>query len=290
MSACVSDPYWLVETVKANCELSFVAAPLGRPEGSENQYWLFRTYETHSRPTLPGPKASACKVTEAFSATVASKYWFAPKRIGEHQFFDANFPQPHNISSLAIDEALDVFGVNSPIEVVINVGPGTPGPREIEELKRRTSFPSKEDPIPQRTLRKIKEIVQKLPWARKVGMRSKSRDPEGMRSPRTETPNDFTLSRSQSGLTTSSSESDSSRASQCESELEKQNKQRLEKLYPGSGGQRYFHLGTAAARGGYTNDVAEIKLAREETKKIIEQNRDLFQQAAAQFNSVTLVN
>ena len=124
----------------------FVAALKSDAKG----YRLFRTYETPKSAKLPerlleGPKdPKNYKISSAFGVTGAAKYF--TKEWNEHmehsghtKFIDSKFPNPHNITELALDEMWAIYGTDVPLSVVVNIGPGLPNDVDVRQIARRFS-------------------------------------------------------------------------------------------------------------------------------------------------------
>ena len=124
----------------------FVAALKSDAKG----YRLFRTYETPKSAKLPerlleGPKdPKNYKISSAFGVTGAAKYF--TKEWNEHmehsghtKFLDSKFPNPHNITELALDEMWAIYGTDVPLSVVVNIGPGLPNDVDVRQIARRFS-------------------------------------------------------------------------------------------------------------------------------------------------------
>ena len=128
-------------------------------------YNLFRTYEI---PTLDKPRERLregpdnpgdFKISSAFGVTGAARY-FTPKwkeqmaASGEIRFRDSKFPEPHNITDLALDEMWGLYGKDVPLSIVVNIGPGLPNDLDFRQISRRFSWgsPTSQSPrLQQRT-------------------------------------------------------------------------------------------------------------------------------------------
>lgn len=125
----------------------FVAALKSDAKG----YNLFRTYEIPKGAKLPdklleGPKDPASfKISRAFGVTGAAKYFTPPWKEqmangGKMRFSDTKFPDPHNITELALDEMWGIYGTKVPLSVVVNIGPGLPNDSDVKQIARRFSW------------------------------------------------------------------------------------------------------------------------------------------------------
>ena len=129
------------------CSHVFVAVVNAEPrkDGSK-QYHLLRTYQTTEK---YGGSAEYdehhWKLANAFAATGAMKAFTGPweERLDgktKLKFFDDQFPHPHNISELAVDEVYALYGKKTPISVVVNIGPGMPRPADVKLITHRFSL------------------------------------------------------------------------------------------------------------------------------------------------------
>ena len=121
----------------------FVAAPAADAKG----YKLFRSYEIPKSARLPaklleGPQdPSSFKISRAFGATFAAKYFTVPwdERMassGKLRLNDTQFPKPHNITRLALEEMWGIYGTDVPLSVVVNIGPGLPHDSDVNPIAR----------------------------------------------------------------------------------------------------------------------------------------------------------
>ena len=119
----------------------FVAAPTADAKG----YKLFRSYEIPKSAKLPaelleGPQdPSSFKISRAFGATFAARYFTGPweeqmASSGKVILNDTQFPKPHNITQLALEEMWAIYGTDVPLSVVVNVGPGLPHDSDVKRL------------------------------------------------------------------------------------------------------------------------------------------------------------
>jgi hypothetical protein len=114
---------------------SFAAAAEKRRTGQKTQYQIFRTYRTaQDAEARPGPDPAGCTIADAFASTSAAKYIFESFSVSNVKFSDNGFPDPHNITDLAIDEAQSICGKHYPMSVVVNVGPGIPTQGDVWKL------------------------------------------------------------------------------------------------------------------------------------------------------------
>ena len=135
-----------------------VAAPTWDAGG----YNLFRSYEIPASAKLPeklldGPEnPDSFKISDAFAATGATRYLTASWKgkmanSGETKFKDRKFPEPHNITELALNEMYGIYGTDVPLSAVVNIGPGLPNRADVQLIERRyvlwTSDPPFHPPI-----------------------------------------------------------------------------------------------------------------------------------------------
>lgn len=125
----------------------FVAALRSDAKG----YNLFRTYPIPQSAKLPnklleGPvNPEKFKISRAFGVTGAAKY-FTPHwkehmaSSGKIRFSNTRFPEPHNITKLALDEMWGLYGTEVPLSVIVNIGPGIPNTFDVRQIARRFSW------------------------------------------------------------------------------------------------------------------------------------------------------
>ncbi|KAG6990922.1 hypothetical protein G7Y79_00060g092260 [Physcia stellaris] len=125
------------------CGHVFVSNLTTDSKGSELGYTLFRTYDwPKDVRLLDGPEPREYKISHAFAATGASKYftpsWKEPSaKKGKRKFLDAHFPSPHNITELALDEIWALYGTDVEISVVVSIGPGLPSAADCRDFAQR---------------------------------------------------------------------------------------------------------------------------------------------------------
>ncbi|KAH9208952.1 acyl transferase/acyl hydrolase/lysophospholipase [Leptodontidium sp. 2 PMI_412] len=130
------------------------------------QYNLFRTYEIPKNAAIPnrlleGPNDPAnFKISSAFGVTGAARYFSPPwdermSQSGKTRFNDRKFPNPHNITELALDEMWALYGTQVEMSVVVNIGPGLPSKHDVRQIASRFSWgltPTTSSPVyPKRT-------------------------------------------------------------------------------------------------------------------------------------------
>jgi hypothetical protein len=120
-------------------------------------YNLFRNYPIPESVELPhqllaGPQnPHKFKISSAFGVTGAAKYFSPPwkEKMSDGRkrgFSDTSFPKPHNITELALNEMWGLYGVKVTISVIVNIGPGHPGPSDFKRIARRFSWGRKSSP------------------------------------------------------------------------------------------------------------------------------------------------
>ena len=107
---------------------------------------IFRTYPCPEGKSLRhGPTdPERFPIAKAFCATAAARPFFAPYAVdiegeGTTSFSDY-FPWPQTITLLALEEMWALFGDQVDINVVLNVGAGLPGKKDIKMLARKASW------------------------------------------------------------------------------------------------------------------------------------------------------
>lgn len=117
-------------------------------------YNLFRSYEIPKSAKSPGKllegpgDPSSFKISRAFGVTGAARYFTKSWKeqmasSGNISFSDTKFPNPHNITGLALDEIWGIYGTDVPLSVVVNIGPGLPNGVDVERIARRFSWGSR---------------------------------------------------------------------------------------------------------------------------------------------------
>ena len=238
---------------------------------NNREYHIFRTYSsdppsTNSRKDYRnGPDPATCKISEACAATGAAQYFLKPCKIGNMSYFDADFPHPHKISSLALDEAYSIFGEKSALSLILNVGPSLASDSDVKQLKASSSSSSR-----------IMRLARKFSWPK---VTAQTNTTAALTSENLNTINSI----SSQGRTDTSS----SLASDTETRLQKGIRERLKGLYS-NGDRLYHHIGPVerfAKDSLCLNDVSAMNLSNEEVDKFRAdpQAKDLIQKAALQY-------
>jgi hypothetical protein len=136
------------EDVEIRCKHAFAVGAVQYPHQGDSKYEIFRSYRT-TKTSGPfyhsGPDPGTCNVSSVCAATGATKYLLEPYTIGSTTYSDNGFPNPHNITELALDEAYHIYGDKPPLSMVVNIGPGIPSDHDVEKLQqlsRKFSWPS----------------------------------------------------------------------------------------------------------------------------------------------------
>ena len=132
------------------CKHVFVSALKTDSKGAHLGYNLFRTYDCPEGSKVEdGPSdPRRYKISHAFGVTGAARYFTPPWKEtstarGKSKFLDINFPIPHNITELALNEMWGLYGTDVEISVVVNIGPGTPSASDCRHIARRFSWGKK---------------------------------------------------------------------------------------------------------------------------------------------------
>lgn len=105
---------------------------------ADPDYRIFRSYQA-KQGMRAGPPPTRCKVSDACAATAAAKDFAKEFNIYGTTYFDDNFPNTHNVSRLALDEAAPFFGENVAPEFILNISPGIPSEKQIMSLQEVAS-------------------------------------------------------------------------------------------------------------------------------------------------------
>lgn len=127
------------------CKHVFV--PALKTDSKDPGYTLFRTYSCpEGSKVLDGPSdPREYKISHAFGVTGAARYFTPPwkEKKDKLKFLDTQFPSPHNITELALDEMWGLYGTDVEISVVVNIGPGIPSASDYRHIAKRFSWGSK---------------------------------------------------------------------------------------------------------------------------------------------------
>jgi hypothetical protein len=198
------------------------------------KYELFRAYHPpadKTKGTLPGPEPEKCRISQAFAAIGAAKFFLKPYKVGKSVFFDETFPQSHPITSIALDEVIGLYGSDAEVSVLLNIGPGIPSEEDCRELDLMSTGP-------------MARLTRKFSWPR----RRESQEE---------------LEQSISSLS-STSES----ALRLDRQRRMDIKARLKELYGEPGPEKYHHLGPDySMEKASLNDVRAIRLFRTQSNE-----------------------
>ncbi len=138
---------FLAPPAGTRCKHVFVSALKTDSKEKDLGYNLFRTYDCPvGSKVLEGPSnPREYKISHAFGVTGAAKYFSPPwketsAKKGISKFMDIQFPYPHNITELALNEMWGLYGKDVEISVVVNIGPGTPNASDYRKIARRFSW------------------------------------------------------------------------------------------------------------------------------------------------------
>jgi hypothetical protein len=241
----------------------------------EREYRLFRTYVSKSKSRevggyrRDGPAPATCTIAEACAATGAAQYFLKPFKIRGTSYFDADFPHPHKISSLALDEAYSLFGENAALSLMLNVGPSIASDTDIGHLRESTTG-------------RVSRLTRMFSWP-KSGNRSQSN--AGLTKDNVRIVGESRAPPSRSDTSSSLAASDTEKA------LQMNIRDRLEKDYRQNGKSVYYHIGpveSVAKDSLSLNDVAAMDLSNEEVDQFRSSHasRELIEQAARQYVSL----
>lgn len=180
-------------------------------------------------------------------------------------YFDANFPHPHKVSSLALDEAYSLFGRGVPLSLILNVGPSIASDSDVKQLKESSSS-------------RIMRIARKFSWPKITG---------SMGTDGSLTKENLATAESRPSSQERTETSSSLAASDTEKKLQLGIKERLMKYYR-QGDRFYHHVGPVerfAQNSLCLNDVSAMDLSNEEVDKFRadEGAKTLIEEAARQY-------
>lgn len=231
------------------------------------QYRLFRAYEPPAGLALEGPDPKKCKVAEICAATAAAKDllgdWVLD--VDGKRYCDDNFPRTHNVSDLALDETISLFGKERGmrLDFVLNISPGVVSPKDVDELSRQVSASTRKRWWKARRFlsdSRLHERKEHKVLASCVPIRGSSYSGQ-------------TYEAGRPGRSDTSS-STSSDASQTERGHQKAIRERLLAYAPTSGREElYFRLELSAKNDKpYLNDIAKPELAMQLAQDFLHQS------------------
>lgn len=210
----------------------------------ESKYELFRSYllPANTKTTLPGPRPDKCRISQAFAATGAAKFFLKPYKVEHTSFFDETFPQSHPITAIALDEIFGLYGSDSEISVLLNIGPGIPSEEDCRELDEMSTGP-------------VERLTRKFSWPKRKQNSLSEQEGED-------------VSREELEESTSSLSSSSERALRLDRQTRVDVKARLKQLYGDAGPEKYHHLGPDySLEKASLNDVRAIRLFRTQSSE-----------------------
>ena len=232
----------------------FAVGVIQQAKTQREGFQLFRSYSVQGidqKCIPPGPKPEACEVAQVFAATGAAKFFLPPCTIGNTAFFDEKFPQSHPITSIALDEALGIFGTDVQMSVLLNIGPGIPSEKDRLTLEEMSISP-------------MRRLTRNFSWPASVRRLSIV---ENLWGCATEAQDDSLKQRSNLSC-------DSETALRLESQSRNDIRERLHEFYGESGAERYHHLGPDfSVDDSSLNDVQAMRTLRHrphETQMAIE--------------------
>lgn len=123
----------------SRCKHVFVSALKTDSKDRQLKYNLFRTYDCPKGANVleASQNPHEYKISHAFQATAAAKYFTPPwkeptAKRGISKCLDIEFPSPHNITEIALNEMWGLYGKDVEIFIVVNIGVG-------EKLRRDKS-------------------------------------------------------------------------------------------------------------------------------------------------------
>ena len=166
------------------CKHVFVSALQTDSKDAHLGYHLFRTYKCPAgAKVLPGPEDPGhYKISHAFGVTGAARYFTPPwketsAKKGKLKFLDIQFPTPHNITELALNEMWGLYGTDVEVSVIVNIGPGIPNAADCKSIARRFSWTAKDT-----TAKQVTRLSNQPPVASQSttrGVRSRTQHPAG---------------------------------------------------------------------------------------------------------------
>ncbi|KIW11135.1 hypothetical protein PV08_10435 [Exophiala spinifera] len=224
---------------RSRCKYAFAVGVVQQSKPQGSKYELFRSYQlpANAKDILPGPQPERCRVSQAFAATGAAKFFLKPYRLAHTSYFDETFPQSHPITAIALDEVFGLYGSDAKISILLNVGPGIPPEEDCRELDEMSTGP-------------VERLARKFSWPKR-----KQEGEDGTREELEES--------------TSSLSSTSERALRLDRQTRLDVKVRLKELYGAAGPQIYHHLGPDySLEKASLNDVRAIRLFRSQSSEL----------------------
>lgn len=264
----------LEEDVKSRCKHAFAVGAIQYPKEEGPKYDIFRSYrcaKTSGPFYHPGPDPGTCKVSSVCAATGATKYLLQPHSIGSTTYSDNGFPNPHNITDLALDEAYHIYGEKPPLSVVVNIGPGIPSEHDVKKLQRLARKFSWPYWLP--SVNRARPSLKSSPSTSPTSSITSTSDPISMESPNR----------------SDSSSSSSSEAEQAERQIEANIERRLDNDYRTQ--KMYTRLApTAAGDDLALNDVQVILASSKDVDQYFESDvtKERVREVARSYDAVVI--
>lgn len=287
---------------KMRCKHAFAVGKVLEPRSDEPKYEIFRAYETRKTSGKyyhSGPNPRDLKVSAVCAATGATRYLLEPYSINNTTYSDDGFPNPHNITDLAMDEAYHIYGERPALSVIVNIGPGIPSDHDIEKLQflsRQFSWPNwlpRHHRLPQSTSNSRKTSSERTGTTNTASTTYTAApiydSPPSSQQPLPDTDADPPSQKSNQPPTPpperSSTQSSSSSATACETErlIERAIKDRLQADYPRSPTKIFTRLAPPGVREDLAlNDVQVIGESSQEVARYLglEETREKLREAA----------
>ena len=204
------------------------------------------------------------------------------------RFMDTKYPNPHNITELALKEMWGLYGKDVQISVVVNIGPGKPDQSDVKQIARRFSWGlSVASPYRPQFLKRSRSPASEETSANKRQTASKLiedsitsgpehqvrflEDPSNADEP-FETSTDNNKRNSLIKRTTFGSVVGmdmNEKLKRAESEIEKDIKERLKHVYPNNTPPYFRLVPEYAPKGTARNDTSAPRLTQVATRKYL---------------------
>jgi len=251
-------------------------------------YNLFRSYECpkSDRKLLEGPENPAnYKISRAFAVTGAARYFSPPWK--EHmangvkaRFSDTNFPKPHNITELALDEMWGIYGTDVPLSVIVNIGPGRTDDSDYKQIAKRFSWGLIPLPVDETASSKtiLSPALQEIENNTRLRSTPRSKPKKGLhvrfpsdtsRKPAPAAPNPGNELRERTSFGSVVERGIDKKLRRLETEIEKDIKKKLNFIYP-ENPPPYFRIAQGKSpKGTAQNDVSHPGVAFDATLEFL---------------------
>ncbi|KAL6252478.1 hypothetical protein RBB50_000197 [Rhinocladiella similis] len=229
---------------RSRCKYAFAVGVVQQSKPQDPKYQLFRSYQlpANTKGILPGPQPDKCRISQAFAATGAAKFFLKPYKVAHTSFFDETFPQSHPVTAIALDEVFGLYGPDAEISVLLNIGPGIPSEEDCRELDQMSTGP-------------VERLTRKFSWPKRMQNSLSEQERED-------------VTREDLEESTSSLSSSSERALRLDRQTRLDVKARLKELYGDAGPEKYHHLGPDySLEKASLNDVRAIRLFRTQSSE-----------------------